>query len=327
VAARAGHQRNAALQQQQQNGDAPSNTATTSQPQRPQVRLGLAGPLTWPTALEDVVGFTLWPGEYSERLRGHGIGDVMSTVMTSSKDLTARMRLNVAARTDSKDDAASGSSGVCSIDPAATQWPTAQIEQQLQLNAKQREALAQLKQAFGEAAASIKQACRDEASVAPMERLRVMQGTLWAIHDALLQLRGPLAKFYEQLSDEQRQKFAAPPSAQADPRSMSPGAIARLCGAPPATQRQAQQAEQQLNLNKTQRASLDGFQKKSAEMGQFLMASCLKPVASTPVERIDAAADRLTAVIFAASSVNLALNDFYNQLTEEQKSKFNAAIR
>ena len=160
-----------------------------------------------------------------------------------------------------------------------------------------------------------------------MERLRVMQGTLWAIHDALLQLRGPLAKFYEQLSDEQRQKFAAPPSAQADPRSMSSGAIARLCGAPPATQRQAQQAEQQLQLNKTQRASLDGFQKKSAEMGQFLMASCLKPVASTPVERIDAAADRLTAVIFAASSVNLALNDFYNQLTEEQKSKFNAAIR
>src|ERR1051325_4101876 len=170
--------------------------------------------------------------------------------MPPSKDLTARMRLNVAARTDSKDDASSGSSGVCSIDPAATQWPTAQIEQQLQLNAKQREALGQLKKAFGETAANIKQACRDEASVAPMERLRVMQGTLWAIHDALLQLRGPLAKFYEQLSDEQRQKFAAPPSTQADPRSMSPGAIARLCGAPPATQRQAQQAEQQLNLNK-----------------------------------------------------------------------------
>ena len=87
------------------------------------------------------------------------------------------------------------------------------------------------------------------------------------------------------------------------------------------------QAEQSLNLNRAQRASLDAFQKKSAEMGQFLMASCLKPVASTPVERIDAAADRLTALIYAASSVNLALNDFYNQLNDEQKSKFNTALR
>jgi hypothetical protein len=32
-------------------------------------------------------------------------------------------------------------------------------------------------------------------------------------------------------------------------------------------------------------------------------------------------------VIFAASSVSLALNDFYNQLNDEQKSKFNSALR
>ena len=40
-----------------------------------------------------------------------------------------------------------------------------------------------------------------------------------------------------------------------------------------------------------------------------------------------AVADRLTAVIFAASSVNLALNDFYNQLDDAQKTKFNNAVR
>jgi hypothetical protein len=154
-----------------------------------------------------------------------------------------------------------------------------------------------------------------------------MQSTLWAVHDAVIGLRTPLAKFFEWLTEEQRRRFAAPASAQADPSSMTPAAIARLCGAPPATEGQARQAERQLNLNKAQRASLDAFQKKSAEMGQFLMASCLKPVASTPVERIDAVADRLTAVIFAASSVNLALNDFYNQLDDAQKSKFNNAVR
>ena len=87
------------------------------------------------------------------------------------------------------------------------------------------------------------------------------------------------------------------------------------------------QAEQSLSLNRAQRASLDAFQKKSAEMGQFLMASCLRPVASTPVERLDAASDRLTALIFATSTVNLAFNDFYNQLNDEQRSKFDSAVR
>lgn len=274
------------------------------------------------------MGFTLWPGEYSERLRGHGIGDVMSAVTVPASTLVAQVRQSVAmARTDAKADATAGSRGICTIDPPAEQWPAAQIERSLQLNAVQRDALAQLKAALRDAAANIKSACRDEGAIPSVERLRAMQSTLWAIHDAVIGLRSPLAKFFDSLTDEQRQKFAAPASAQADPRSMSAAAIAKLCGAPASNDGQARQAERQLNLNKAQRASLDAFQKKSSEMGQFLMASCLKPVASTPVERIDAAADRLTALIFAASSVNLALNDFYNQLNDEQKSKFNAALR
>ena len=40
-------------------------------------RSARSGPLTWPTAYEDVIGFTLWPSEYGERLRSHGIGDVL----------------------------------------------------------------------------------------------------------------------------------------------------------------------------------------------------------------------------------------------------------
>jgi len=157
--------------------------------------------------------------------------------------------------------------------------------------------------------------------------VRAMQSMLWAVHDSTIQLRAPLAKFYSSLTDAQRQKFAAPASAQADPRSMTPAAIGRLCGAPQSSEAMLKQAEQSLNLSRAQRASLDAFQKKSAEMGQFLMASCLRPVASTPVERIDAAADRLTALIFATSTVNLALNDFYNQLSDEQRSKFDSAVR
>jgi hypothetical protein len=297
------------------------------------LRSGMTGPLTWPTALEDVVGFTLWAGEYSERLRGHGIGDVLSAVMVPASALAARIRPGVTnlARADARAAAAGGSPGgslgVCSMEPASEDWLTTQIERSMELKAEQRAALAQLKTAFVEAAVRIRAACRDEAAPSSAERLRTMQTVLWAVHDAAIQLRAPLAKFYDTLSADQRQKFAAPAAAQADPRSMAPQAIARLCGAPQSGDAMIRQAEQSLNLNRAQRLSLDAFQKKSAEMGQFLMASCLKPVAATPVERLDAAADRLTALIFAASTVNLALNDFYNQLSDEQRTKFDAAVR
>ena len=239
--------------------------------------------------------------------------------------------MNVAARTDARRNpapAGGGSLGVCNMEPAADDWPVTAIERSIEPNAEQRAALTQLKNAFGEAA--VADQGRPAATTAHRPRrsgsarCRACSGRCTT---PAIQLRAPIAKFYGTLTDEQRQKFAAAASAQVDPRSMAPQAIARLCGAPQSGDAMLRQAEQSLNLNRAQRSSLDTFQKKSAEMGQFLMASCLKPVASTPVERIDAAADRLTALIFAASTVNLALNDFYNQLSDEQRTKFNAPVR
>jgi hypothetical protein len=50
-------------------------------------------------------------------------------------------------------------------------------------------------------------------------------------------------------------------------------------------------------------------------------------VPATPAERLDAAADRLTAVIFAISNVNIALNDFTSELSDEQKARLNSLVR
>ena len=101
--------------------------------------------------------------------------------------------------------------------------------------------------------------------------------------------------------------------------------MARMCDLPTADA-PIRQIEQSVRPTKAQRASLEALQKKSFEMGQFLMASCLKPMPATPAERLDAAADRLTAVIFAASNVNMALNDFTSQLSDEQKTKLNSLM-
>ncbi len=105
---------------------------------------------------------------------------------------------------------------------------------------------------------------------------------------------------------------------------MSRADMARMCGLPASNEAAMWQIDQSLRPTKAQRASLEALQKKSSEMGQFLMASYLKPIEATPAARLDAAADRLTAVIFAASNFNIALNNFTSQLSDEQKTKLNS---
>ena len=295
----------------------------TRMPAPSQARLGTVGPLAWPTAYEDVVGFTLWPREYGERLRVHGIGDLLSTAFAPSAAIAARTQ-----QARAGDPNGAPLAVTCgSVDLTANDWPIAQITSAIELNDVQRGALDQFKTALNDAVSSIKSTCRDDANLGPVERVRVMQNTLWAVHDAAQLIRAPLAKFYDSLNEEQKQKFAAPAQAQAGGRPPpSRNDMARMCDLPTADA-PMRQIEQSVRPTKAQRSSLEALQKKSFEMGQFLMASCLKPMPATPAERLDAAADRLTAVIFAASNLNMALNDFTSQLSDEQKTKLNSMVR
>jgi hypothetical protein len=287
-----------------------------------QARLGTVGPLAWPAAYEDVIGYTLWPKEYGERLRVHGIGDLLSTAFAPSAAIAARTQQARAG--DPNGVPVAGTCG--SVDLTANDWPIAQITNTIALNDTQRGTLDQFKTALNDAISSIKSTCRDDASLGPVERLRVMQNTLWAVHDAAQLIRAPLASFYDSLNDEQKQKFAAPAQAQAGGRTPSRNEMARMCDLPTADA-PMRQIEQSVRPTKAQRSSLEALQKKSFELGQFLMASCLKPMPTTPAERLDAAADRLTAVIFAASNLNMALNEFTSQLSDEQKTKLNSMVR
>lgn len=287
--------------------------------------LGTVGPLAWPSAYEDVIGFTLWPKEYGERLRVHGIGDVLGTAFGPSGALAARVQPNM--QQARADDTAPVAATCGSVDLIDTDWPMAQITGAIELTDAQRRPLDALKTALNDAVASIKSTCRDDANLAPVDRLRMMQATLWAVHDAAQLIRTPLADFYASLSEEQKQKFAAPAQPQAAGRNISRSDMARMCDLPASVEAPMRQLEQNLRPTKAQRASLDALVKRASEMGQFLLASCLKPMPATPTERLDAAADRLTAVIFATSNVNMALNDFTSQLSEEQKVRLSSMLR
>jgi hypothetical protein len=310
---------------------------------RPQIvpsQLGLAVPVTWPSAYDDVVGFALWPNSYDRRLRAHGIGDVLASIF-APPGISARV-----AR-------ASG------VSQTAADWPGRQIELAIKTTPAQRAAIDKLRAAVSAATASIRIACRPDALQTPVARMRALQNHLWTVQEAAILLRAPLAEFFDSLSEEQKEKFifaakntdprasaaqaatarqasadqqaaaAQPAVADGDPSKAAdagaasiPPEVARMCGMPLSREWPVMQIAQAVRPTEIQRASLDAVQKSAFEMGQLLMASCMTPPPATPVERLDAATDRLTAVIFAAANVAIALNDFYGQLDDRQRARF-----
>jgi hypothetical protein len=265
----------------------------------------------------------------------HGIGDVLAAILSppgkvaSSKQAgLARARIDGSARPNAP-------LGACdSGNQAPPEWPTKEIEQSSMLTSVQRAALEQLTTAIGDGIAMIKATCRDQSGLSPVERLRSLQNQLWAVRDAAVLIRAPLSRFYDSLTDEQKKQFIveAPP---ADPRTqagaprpaISARDFARMCGAPAANDWPIRKLVQALHPSEEQSASLEMVQKKSFEMGQLLMASCVQPTAATPAARLDAATDRLTTLLFAASTLALAFNDFYGQLTNDQKEEFDSLGR
>jgi hypothetical protein len=314
-------QRNAALASP---GDESQAGAPESATDRAANHFGTVGPAAWPSAYADVIGYTLWPKDYGDRLRTHGIGDVLSTALAPIAAIEARTKQ---ARADEPNRrAVVPGAVVCGgVDVTDADWPIAEIKSTTELDAAQNTALDQFRTSLSDAIGAIKATCHDDTNASPVERLRTMQNTLWAVHDAAQLIREPLARFYDSLNDDQKGKFSAPDSPQPTGRP-SRIQMARMCDLPGSTEA-LRQIEQTIRPTTPQRASLEALQKKASDMGQFLLASCLKPMPATPAERLDAAADRLTALIFAASNVNMALNDFTSQLSDEQKTKLNAMVR
>jgi hypothetical protein len=309
----------------------PSADAGAVLARREAFHLGLVGPPTWPSAYEDIIGSVLWPKQFGPRLQMHGIGDVLAAIFSPSGKVAASRQAELAG---ARIDAPRGSNealGACeSGTTAPPEWPAKQIEQSNALTDEQRAALKELKTAIGEGIAAIRATCREQPAPNPVERLRAMQHQLWAVHDAAVLIRAPLAKFYDSLTDEQKKQFIVE-SPPADPQieagakraAISAQEFARMCGAPTANDWPVQHIVQALHPSDAQSESLELVQKKSFEMGQLLMASCVQPTPATPAGRLDAATDRLTALIFAASTIALAFNDFYGQLTSDQKERLN----
>lgn len=310
--------------------------AITNAPAEPSViagsRFGVSGPPAWPTALEDMAGFTLWPDGYVSRLRGHAFAVIADTISGRSdlSDGATRTATTGAAATDG-----SGSIDRCGgTTDSRDSWPATRVQQILQLSDAQHDALEKLQAAMTQSAKNIGADCHGSGALAPPDRLRALVQALWAVHDAGISLQTPLRNFYDALTPTQKNSFvsyqpqSSPPS---DPKAANAGMSRQYqdCAMQNSekAERLIKEIEMRIRPNKNQAASLENLHKTSTDMAKLLIASCAQPVPADPLARLDAANDQLTALTYAATAVEMVFDGFYAELNNDQRMRFDSLAR
>jgi hypothetical protein len=293
-------------------------------------RLGRTGPAAWPTAYEEAVGFAFWPDDYGQQLRSRGFEVIADTIMGRFERPRARVATTGTARNDSGSDA---SADQCNdITVADDKWPSERIQQVVQLSGAEHATLEKFQLAANTAIKTIKTDCRQAGDLSPPDRLRALVQSLWMVRDGDISLRGPLKDFHDSLTAAQKNSFVVePPKNTPAPDEKSQGANKQYqaCAAQNigSAERLVKEIEMRVRPDKTQSASLEYLHKVSSDMAKLMIASCVQPIAADPPARLDSASDQITALNYAASNVQIALDDFYGRLSQQQKARLEATGR
>jgi hypothetical protein len=260
---------------------------------------------------DDFFGYVFVPSSYDTRLWAHGERDMIQTVFNKGS-------------TSAPPNC--GDQGTKRAAPLIER-----IEQATRPNEEQHAALRELQAALSKAFDEIRTTCRDIAPITPTARLRAMQERLFAIRDAGLSIRIALAKFYDSLTNEQRAPFDNNDTTASTDQKQNNGtqSAAQVCAA----QIQAPYAwpaaviGRRVRPNEQQRVSLEALQKTLFGMAMYLKGACPSDAQLTPIARLDAAMHRLDGMLYAVIAISPALDDFYGQLSDEQKARFNSIDR
>ena len=252
----------------------------------------------WPGAYQDLAGFTFASGGTDNAFWSHGFRDVFAGVIVP----------------------AGATGGASAQDCAATHADAAdasfkQIEVRLALTPEQRPAFDDLHDAMVRALARIDAACAPAfATAAPPERMKAISDRLWALRQAMLTLRTPMERAYNVLNEEQR-------------AHQYTGNKVACTGDAVQFAWPREQIEQVIEPNDQQRVGLEMLRQISLQMAQVVASSCPRQALTTPLQRLDAAGDRLNTMLYAAMIVGRALGNVYASLSDQQKANFNTIGR
>lgn len=285
-----------------------------------ETRLAHIGPPVWPDVYEDLVGYVFWPAEY-EPVRDRGFGVIADTITGTFPNAVP---LRVAATTGA---AAQDDTGACGDVDSKDDWPQSRIEGAFQLSADQHAALEKLQGAVVQSTKVVAVDCRSPLAASPPDRLAGLVQALWAARDTGLFLRAPIRDFVDSLSAPQQAQLAPPANngaksaAAKAPDGDMQGCAAQNIGD---AERMVKLIEQRTRPNKDQTGSLEQLHKTSTDMAKLLVRGCAQAIPATPQARLDAAADQLTTLNYAATAVQIAFNDFFRRLDDRQKARLNS---
>ena len=295
------------------------------------------GPVFWPYAYSDVFDYAFWPYGYDDGFWAYAYDDFFDGVFWGEAgppedyvygDPSPQGRRSSRAQ-DQRPSYASVQSLCRQPGSGITAWPFADIEQKVGLNADQRQLLGDVRKASEDAAAVFKVSCPQENAfpLTPPGRLAAMTARLDATLQAVQTVHPPLEKFYDSLSDEQKERFnqIGPKKAAANAEANEASKVADTCKQPKQglANLPIEKIEDAINPTDAQQTELNRLQDATTQAVSIMQAACPDETPITPPGRLDVMERRLQAMIDAAKTVKPALESFYTSLTSEQKARFN----
>ena len=166
----------------------------------------------WPYAYSDIFDYAFWPYGYDDGFWDYAYDNFVDGLFWGEygppEDYAYAYAGNGSARPPRVSYA--GVQELCKQPGTGiTAWPFADIERKVGLNDEQKALLGDVRRAAADAAATFKASCPAENvfPLTPPGRLTAMTGRLQATLDAVKVVRPALDKFYNSLSDEQKERF------------------------------------------------------------------------------------------------------------------------
>ena len=207
-----------------------------------------------------------------------------------------------------------------------TNLPIDQIRQTVHPTADQEAALDDLSAASTQASDVIKSSCPSSVPLTPIGRLDAAAQRLDATIKAIQIVRSPLERFYEALSDEQRQRFnAMNGSTESTPSAGNAANMVAGCSQQAGSfiDLPVQRIEQVVQPTAQQQSAFGDLKKAAQKASDTLQSSCPTAVPKSPVARLDTVGTRLSTMADAIKSVRPNLQTFYASLSDDQKARFN----
>jgi len=292
----------------------------------------------WPTgapdAFEDMLGYAFWPTEYGRQFWSHGPRDILRAMTapaaafaSQSEDATSGRRQSASLVATA--NAAESDRAICvaRVKDQAMR-PLERIDETIRLSADQQQGLKELRVVVRAAIDGEAAACRGDLPATQPQRLRAMIDGLWAMRYAEFRIRPAIETFYGSLTDEQKAQLAEAPQTVGSNEAAPPATPAAVCSeamAPDANP--FGPIQRALRPTDEQRKNLQMLYGASMEMAQFLTSTCPTEAPATPTERLGAASDRVMSLLHAAMGIEPMFGAFYASLSDDQRRRFNMAVR